>query len=305
MSVVRRPSSKYVIFTPMRIGALNISLKWAILIPIIGMVVLLVAWSQKPDGKLHVWVLDVGQGNALFVRTPGGHTAVIDGGPEATPLNEGIGRRIPFWQNDLDLVLLTSPKAENMMGLVDLLGRRKVKQLVQPDFSITTNVQGAWREAVGQEQAQVHQAKRGDVLRFADEPKIALQVLFPPDEGALADAPIVVKLVYEDTSILMAQSLEKPDELRLLSVVEDGELASDVLIVPDHANGESVSPRLLEAVRPGVAVISVGADNRSGDPSPEVLQRLLASGAKVYRTDTDGTVEIIVANGQLWVAKEK
>ena len=94
-----------------------------IIVPFIGTIMLLAVWAQKPDGRLRVWVLDVGQGNAVLVRTPQGHTAVIDSGLEATALNEGIGRNVPFWQNDVDLVVVTSPEAENITGLVDLMAR--------------------------------------------------------------------------------------------------------------------------------------------------------------------------------------
>src|SRR5918912_2354978 len=82
---------------------------WILPIPaIIALSRLLIA-SQQPDGRLHVWVLDVGQGDAILLRTPRGHTALIDGGPGATPVLNGVGRHVPFWQRNLDLLALTHP----------------------------------------------------------------------------------------------------------------------------------------------------------------------------------------------------
>src|ERR1044072_7846753 len=78
---------------------------WSLLLPVTLAVLLVVIAQQRPDGRLHVWVLDVGQGDAIFVRTPAGHTALIDGGPEATPLLNGIGEHMPFWRHDIDLVV--------------------------------------------------------------------------------------------------------------------------------------------------------------------------------------------------------
>ncbi|MGA7733209.1 MAG: hypothetical protein WCD37_18265, partial [Chloroflexia bacterium] len=267
--------------------------KWVFIIPVAGLVVLLVAWGQRPDGRLHLWVLDVGQGNAVMLRTPQGHTAVIDGGPGGPSLNEGIGRRMPFWQNDVDMVALTAPKAENVMGLVDLLGRRGVSQVVeargrgagvgdQGGEISETNVVGAWREAVGQSGAAVHYARRGDVIRFDGEPEVELRVLYPLGEE---DAPMVVKVEYDGVSVLLAGSMEKEDEGRLIGVADEGELGSDVLVVPDHGSDTALSQGLLRAVGPKVAVISVGEGNRGGDPSPEVLARLEGAGVRVYRTD--------------------
>ena len=286
--------------------------KWVFIIPVAGLVVLLVAWGQRPDGRLHLWVLDVGQGNAVMLRTPQGHTAVIDGGPGGMALNEGVGRRLPFWQNDVDMVVLTAPKAENVAGLVDLLSRRGVSQVVEVgdrgsgvgdqegggQLGGDSGVLGAWREAVGQSGAAVHYARRGDVIRFDGEPEVELRVLYPLGEE---DAPMVVKVEYDGVSVLLAGSMEKEDEGRLIGVADEGELGSDVLVVPDHGSDTALSQGLLRAVGPKVAVISVGEGNRGGDPSPEVLARLEGAGVRVYRTDVDGTVEVIVGDGELWV----
>ena len=76
---------------------------WSLFLPIAATVLILLAVSQEPDGRLHLWVLDVGQGDAILLKTPNGHTALIDGGPGATPVLNGIGAHIPFWQRHLDL----------------------------------------------------------------------------------------------------------------------------------------------------------------------------------------------------------
>lgn len=282
--------------------------RWIIAVPVAGLLLLVAVLSRWPDGRLHLWVLDVGQGNALLLRSPSGHTAVIDGGPEATPLLEGIGRRLPFWQSRLDLVALTSPGADNVAGLVELLRRQGAAQVVQPRFDPSTGVQGAWRGAVGQAGAPLYHPVRGEVITLDGEPDVSLRVVYPPAEEPPSPeaAPIVMKVEYRGVSVLLAQSLEPADETRLLSMVEAGELESDVLLVPDHGNDTALKAELLAAVAPSVAIISVGAGNSGDDPSPATLERLAAAGVAVYRTDTQGTVEIIVdAEGRLWIASER
>ncbi len=189
---------------------------WTLIVPVVALIVLVVVATQKPDGRLHLWALDVGQGNALLVRTSRGHTTLIDGGPEATLLNEGVGRHLPFWQSNLDMVALTNAKAEDVTGLVDLLGRRRVSQVLQTQFETTTSVQGAWKEAVGQSGASVHFAQRGDTVSFDGEPDVVLRVLYPPEGDKSEHTPIVMKVEYDGISILLAESLGKTDEARLL-----------------------------------------------------------------------------------------
>src|SRR5690242_11999041 len=102
-----------------------------LLLPLAALALFISISLQKPGAALRLWVLDVGQGDALLLHTPAGHTALIDGGPSATTLNTAIGKHVPFWQNSLDLVVLTSPKEDSITGLVDLLGKRKIEQIVQ------------------------------------------------------------------------------------------------------------------------------------------------------------------------------
>src|SRR5438874_8365686 len=104
---------------------------WSLPVPFVVALLLLLIASQQPDGRLHLWVLDVGQGDSILLRTPQGHTALIDGGPGATPVLNAIGAHIPFWQRNLDLLVLTAPHQEQMMALPDVLQRYHVEQIVQ------------------------------------------------------------------------------------------------------------------------------------------------------------------------------
>ncbi|MBN1811467.1 MAG: DNA internalization-related competence protein ComEC/Rec2, partial [Anaerolineae bacterium] len=75
-------------------------------------------WRGLPDGKLHVTFLDVGQGDAIFIQTPSGKQVLVDGGPSDTALLSQLGRRMPFWDRSIDLVLLTHPESDHVTGLI-------------------------------------------------------------------------------------------------------------------------------------------------------------------------------------------
>src|SRR5438034_2048259 len=110
---------------------------WSLLLPVLATALLLLVASQQPDGRLHIWVLDVGQGDSILVRTPAGHVALIDGGPGATPVLNGVGAHLPFWQHELDLLVLTHPHQDHLMGFTDILGRYHIDQVVETQFTAT------------------------------------------------------------------------------------------------------------------------------------------------------------------------
>src|SRR3954469_13595682 len=96
---------------------------------LLGAVLVWAAVLQQPDGRLHLYVLDVGQGDALLLITPQGHSILVDGGPDPVRLAGQLGRHLPFWQHTIDLLVLTHPHEDHLAGLVDVLGRYTVGQV--------------------------------------------------------------------------------------------------------------------------------------------------------------------------------
>jgi competence protein ComEC len=280
---------------------------WTLFAPVLIVTFLILIDTQRPDQRLHLWVLDVGEGDSILLRTPQGHTALIDGGPGATPVLNGIGAHIPFWQHNLDLIVLTVPRQDHMMALPDVLKRYQVEQIVQTQFTATVGVQGAWLEAIGQKHVPVHYAKQGEKISFDGEPDISLRVLSPTSpEGKSSDAntSIALRLEYGNSRILLESDAQIEAERRLVAD-EPGQLGAQVLKISSQGSKTSSSRPFLDLVHPRVAIISVGAGNRFGHPAPETLQALQDVGAKVYRTDLNGTVEVIADKEHIWLRTDR
>jgi competence protein ComEC len=270
--------------------------------------VTLVAWLavlQFPDDKLRVAFLDVGQGDAVFIKTPAGAQILIDGGPEGSALLSELGRQMPFWDRTLDLVVLTHPDADHLTGLIAVLERYGVGAVVSGALSYESDLVDTWEAALASAGPELIHGQTGTHLELSDG--VTLDVLHPGAGWMGAgrvntnNDSVVLRLSYRDVAFLLPGDIEAEVERELVHGA--AYLHSNVLKVPHHGSETSSSQAFLAATRPQVAVISVGQDNRFGHPAQEVLNRL--DGMLVYRTDQHGTVTITSDGHRLWINTER
>jgi len=263
-----------------------------------------IAVLSAPGDRLEIKVLDVGQGDAIFIRTPAGHKLLVDGGPSGRLVSEAIGEELPFWDRKLDMVILTHPDDDHLAGLVTVLERYDVKEVVAGPQSADTDTFAAWQREIEEKGIPCHTAKSGEWIALGRG--ATLQFLWPPDDVSLAesddtnDDSVVLKLAWGRASFLLTGDLEAADENALLQSGVDPQ--ATVLKVAHHGSAYSTSESLLRAVRPLVAVISVGEDNRFGHPSPATLERL--DDTILYRTDQQGEVSFSTDSERLWISTE-
>jgi len=234
---------------------------------------------------------DVGQGDAIFFETPQGHQVLIDGGPDTKVLSR-LGEVMPFWDKTIDLVVLTHPDADHITGLVAVFEHYKVENVLWTKKRKDTKVFKAFVRALQKEGTQEIVAQAGQKILFGGS-QAMLEILYPPADIDLEstrsnETSIIAKLWFKDTSVLLPGDTTKKIERKL--VEQEANLKADILKIAHHGSKTSSSTAFLAAVEPGIAIISVGQDNRFGHPVQEVLANLEEYGIKVRRTDKEGTV---------------
>ncbi len=273
--------------------------RWVALLALLAAIVWL-GTRGLPDGKLHVYFLDVGQGDAILIVAPDGRQILVDGGPSPTALLNELGTVLPFWDRSLDLVVLTHPDGDHITGLISLLDRYRVAQVLDVPQSDSAPEAAPWLERLRARDIPRAYARRGMRLPAGN---VLLTVLHPGPQlltGTASDDnnnAIVLRLDYGRFSLLLTGDAEREAEEALIAAGLP--LRADVLKVGHHGSNGSTSAAFVAAVQPRLAVISVGRENSFGHPHPAVLERLAE--VQVLRTDQHGRVEVISDGASMWV----
>lgn len=250
-----------------------------------------VGTRANDDGLLRVYFLDVGQGDAIFIQA-GENQVLIDGGPDAKVIQE-LAEVMPLGDRSIDALVLTHPDADHINGLIEAFERYDIDYVLENFLERHQSAAYAkWNEL--KKETKVIEVMAGQRLNIGEG--IYLEILYPFDErtrqSKTNNNSIVAKLVYGENELLLTGDIETKVERELLSI--GANLDSDFLKVPHHGSKTSTTAEFLDAVAPEAAFIQVGAGNRYGHPHSTVLQRLKERGIKVYRTDTDGRIELIL-----------
>lgn len=251
-------------------------------------------WRVRPAGDVAVHVLDVGQGDALFITGPSGQQVLIDGGPNLDVL-AGIGKRMSLFDRTIDLLVLSHPDQDHVFGLPEVLRRYRVGAVL---LTGVVHGQPRYEEMLGiieHERIPVIIADPARDIDLGDG--LLLDVLWPPPtylgreaSGATNDTSIVFKLVYGEDSMLFTGDMELREEEDVLASGAD--IAADILKVAHHGSRTSTSTGFLLAADPDLALISVGRDNSFGHPHPHVLDRLRHFHIPIRTTAEEGTISI-------------
>lgn len=239
------------------------------------------------DGRLHVTVLDVGQGDAIAIQSPSGRTALVDAGA-GMRFDAGSAVVEPFLRQSgvrsLDFLLLTHDHDDHVGGAAAVLRWFPARELWRGPGAHPALARGVARRT----------AVRG-WRRSWDG--VRLEVLGPgrPPPRGVNDASVVLAVGLGRVRFLLAADVEAAGEARLAGVDAVG------LKVPHHGSATSTSPSFLARVAPEVAVISCGRRNPFGHPHAEVVERLSRRGVRVLRTDRDGSVTLSTDGDRVWV----
>ena len=249
--------------------------------------------------ELEVVFLDIGQGDAILIKTPGGQNVLIDGGPDKSVVYK-LDKYLPFHNRQIDLMILTHPDNDHVTGLVEVLKRFPVKRILSTGVLNPTSSYLSWLEEVEREESEQIVARRELVINFGQGVKMT--ILWPEKNlwGQVIEDTnfnsIVARLDYGETSFLLTG--DAPIEVEEILIDEGLDISADVLKVGHHGSKGSTSKKFLEAVQPEFGIISCGRDNKFGHPTYRVLKNLENIGAKTLRTDQSGDI-IFTSNGRI------
>ncbi len=260
-----------------------------------------------PEKQLEVSFIDVGQGDAILIQTPSGQQILIDGGPDPERICLALGEKLPFWDRSIDMIVLTHPEEDHLAGLVEVLRRYEVGQVLEPGTHNESSIYEEWLNLIEEKGITRTIAQAGQQIDLGDG--IRIEILHPQEElmegtgSDLNSNSVVLRLVWDKVSFLLTGDIGEEAERELLH--QEGELESAVLKVAHHGSSTSTCEQFLRAVSPRVAVISVG-ENRFGHPSSEVIERLTEQvGNELYLTSERGTITLTTDGENLWVETEK
>lgn len=248
--------------------------------------------GDRPDGLLHITVLDVGQGDATLIQSPSGRFVLIDGGPSPIALSEALGRLMPLIDRRLDWLILAGNGEENLSGLAESVPRFKPRNVL---LACPANY-GAYRYLIDQiTEAGIPmlEAQAGHTLDLGGG--ALLEVITLGDHGT------ALLLTYADFRLLLAPGADPQLMTELLGQHQID--AVTAVLLPDGGYERVNPPELVEQLQPQLALISVGAGNLRDLPSPAVLQSL--RGITVLRTDLNGWIELETDGEGLWVEVER
>lgn len=273
----------------------------------IGLVLVVLFWSFRQvypvysQGKLDIWLLDVGQGESVLVREPSGKKLLFDGGQDDSVLAQ-LGQVMPFMDNQIDLMILSHTHSDHIAGLIPVLERYQVKEIW-------------YTGALGDD------VERKEFLKIAKERKVKISYVYAkenpaPERGYLSypfgqaqftilhpfkdwlnlnsdnahDADIVLRMTLLGKSLLLTGDLNEEHEADIISHCHspDCTLRSDILQLPHHGSNTGLTNEFLAAIKPKLIIIPVGLDNKFGHPGKETMAKIIKAKIPYFRTDLQG-----------------
>lgn len=235
-------------------------------------------------------MLDVGQGDGLFIETPSGVQIMFDAGPPKSILGPLAKVMSPF-DKSIDAFVITNPDADHIGGLTDILKNYKVGAVFESGTLTDSKLYQNVREEMKRQNIPDILASKG--MRLDVGNGVFIDILFPDrdvSEWATNDGSVVAKLTYGKNSIILTGDATTKTEKIILSENTSSQLKSTILKVGHHGSRTSSSVSFVKAVSPQYALISVDKDNTYGHPHQETLDTLAQFGAKILRTDLLGTI---------------
>ena len=249
---------------------------------------------------LLIHFFDVGQGDSMVMILPNGKTILIDGG-DVEHGNVVIKKLKRLNINKIDLLVSTHPDIDHIGGLLKVMNRVKVSSILDSGKKYNSHSYYLYKKEAYQKNIPIQMAKLDDKIRL--DPNVEITVLNSGKKSySNNNSSIVLKVTYEEISILLTGDIERNAEKRL---IKTDKIDAQVLKIPHHGSATSTSESFLFAVNPTVAILSYDKFNLFGHPHRSVMKRLNHLGIKHYSTSDQGDIELSTNGHKLYIEKEE
>lgn len=238
---------------------------------------------------LQVILLDVGQGDSILIQK-GTKQILIDGGSSGKTELAELGKYLPYFDREIEVVIATHPDRDHIGGLIDVAKNFKIGKILTTAAEKDTAVFKEWKDILEYGRIETLEALRGDEVEL-DEAKLKIVSPESAVDSATGDAnnkSVVARLDFGENSFLFTGDIESPAEREILAGGENIDV--DVLKIAHHGSKYSSSEAFFDATSPRTAIISVGAKNSYGHPTEAVLEALKARNINIFRTDEVGDI---------------
>lgn len=254
---------------------------------------------QVANPNLKIIACDVGQGDAILVVYKN-IEILTDGGPDSKVM-DCLGKYMPYFDRQIELVILTHPQSDHYFGLIEVFKRYKVDNFLYNDLTSSSQSYQLLINEVGGSGARLLNPTTPMVIRLG---LISLDIVNPSEGFASTetnDYSIVNVLSFKGFKAVFTGDLSPKISEKLSKNWDKGSV--DYIKIPHHGSKEGLTENLLKAIEPKVAVISVGKKNSYGHPSLEILKMLSRFNIPFYRTDESGDVVVETDGKSFWLSK--
>jgi len=246
-----------------------------------------------PDGNLHFYLLDVGTGSAIYLESPSGDRILINGGPSTKLLSDHLGRKLPPFKRDMDLLLVISPQAQDLDALAGNLPRFEPKKVIWlGDPSLCWEAENL-RAILDENRIPVIFGEEGQTLVFNDS--LRIDILSESSRGG------TLLVEYEDFRAVLPFGITSKIRAGLQEGRDIGEVS--VILLADNGYQSSNPSVWIDNLHPQLVLLSVGIKDSQGLPNRGLIDRL--EGYSLLRTDQHGTIHLSTNGKKLWIRVER
>lgn len=249
--------------------------------------------TSKKNNNLEVSFIDSGQADAIFIKTPNQKNIIIDFGSEQGL--KQLEKEIEWWNKQIDLIIITHPHDDHITGLLPIIKKYKIKQIMYNGLDYESNVYNELLNLITEYNIPLLLPNYNQIINI--EPDCFLNIIYPITSfyqqtiDNINNSSIVSRLVCNNSSFLFMGDVETKIENEILAT--NLNIKSDVIKISHHGSVTASSEKFLEKVDPKIAIIMVGKNNNFNHPSLRLIKRLDKLNIKLFRTDQDGTIKII------------